>query len=146
MLTLSEVIKHIHNAMAKCMQYLNKKFAANMNGFYLSYQKNISFDELIGMIKSSDVRKDFDKCFQDRTIKPDGGVIWLFKKKDPLYRRLVLVSEVKKQGTNEDRIKEGKPRQAQGNAIERLGKNLIGIRAAMNHEGHHPFCMFWMGM
>ena len=28
----------------------------------------------------------------------------------------------------------GKPKQAQGNAIERLGKNLIGIKAMMNHE------------
>ena len=35
--------------------------------------------------------------------------------------------------------------QVQGNAIERLGKNLIGIRAAMNHEALTPFVCFGWG-
>ena len=97
------------------------------------------------MIRVSGKRIEFDDTFRDRTIIPDGGVIWLTKDSDPNYRRLVLVSEVKKQGTNKDRMKEGRPRQAQGNAIERLGKNLIGIRAAMNHELVTPFVCFGWG-
>lgn len=43
-----------------------------------------------------------------------------------------------------DREKEGKKRQAQGNAVERLGKNLTGIKAMLNHEQITPFvCFFW---
>ena len=33
----------------------------------------------------------------------------------------------------------------QGNAIERLGKNLIGIRAMLNHEPVTPFACFCWG-
>lgn len=97
------------------------------------------------MIRMAGQRLEFDPTFMDRTIIPDGGVIWLLKEDDKDYRRLVLVSEVKKQGTNRERIEEGRPRQAQGNAIERLGKNLIGIRAAMNHEALTPFVCFGWG-
>ena len=37
------------------------------------------------------------------------------------------------------------PKQAQGNAVERLGKNLTGIRAMFNHERITPFVCFGSG-
>ena len=74
------------------------------------------------MIRNVGQRLEFDQTFIGRTIKPDGGVIWLHKNDDENYIRLVLVSEIKKQGTNRERIEQGHARQAQGNAIERLGK------------------------
>ena len=40
---------------------------------------------------------------------------------------------------------EGKKRQAQGNAIERLGKNVIGFRAALLTESIFPFICFGDG-
>ena len=43
------------------------------------------------------------------------------------------------------RAREGKPRQARGNAIERLGKNLIGLRAALMRESIFPFVCFGYG-
>ena len=58
---------------------------------------------------------------------------------------MILISEVKNQGTNDQRKAEGKKRQAQGNAIERLGKNVIGFRAAMLTEGIMPFVCFGYG-
>ncbi len=57
----------------------------------------------------------------------------------------MLIVEVKNQGTNDKREVEGLPRQAMGNAIERLGKNVIGIRAAMLTEGIMPFVCFGYG-
>ena len=63
------------------------------------------------------------------TIKPDGGFLFCTNKKGE--KRLILVSEVKRQGTNDERAKEGKKKQAQGNAIERLGKNITGIKYIM---------------
>ncbi len=57
----------------------------------------------------------------------------------------ILIAEKKNQGTNDQRIKEGKPRQAQGNAIERLGKNVIGFRGMFLHESIFPFVCFGDG-
>ena len=53
----------------------------------------------------------------------------------------VLISEVKNQGTNDQRRREGLPRQARGNAIERLGKDVIGLRAALMRESIFRSCV-----
>ncbi len=44
------------------------------------------------------------------------------------------------------REREGKRKQARGNAIERLGKNLIGIRATLQYEKVTPFVCFGWGI
>ena len=59
--------------------------------------------------------------FDTTSIRPDGGFVSLVLG-DKLYP--LLISEVKHQGTNDKRLAEGKSLQAQGNAIERLGKNV----------------------
>jgi type II restriction enzyme len=46
---------------------------------------------------------------------------------------------MKHQGTNSKRLAEGKGKQSMGNAIERLGKNRIGIRATLQYEKVTPF-------
>jgi type II restriction enzyme len=74
---------------------------------------------------------------------PDGGILSLIDKQGT--RRPVLIVEVKNQGTNDLRAKEGKSRQASGNAIERLGKNVIGLRTALLPEGIMPFVCFGDG-
>ena len=137
--------KAIHAAMKDCIKYLSDRLRPNLVGYHLSFEKDLSFGQLIRIIRQSGQRHEFDNVFNERTIKPDGGVIWLRKDADPDYAKIVVVSEIKKQGTNVDREKEGKPRQAQGNAIERLGKNLTGIRAALNHEILTPFACFGWG-
>lgn len=43
------------------------------------------------------------------------------------------------------RAQEGKTKQAKGNAIERLGKNVIGFRTALLHESIFPFVCFGDG-
>lgn len=55
------------------------------------------------------------------------------------------IAEVKNQGTNELRAEEGKARQAMGNAVEHLGKNVIGLRAAMLSEAIFLFVCFGYG-
>ena len=134
--------KAIYLAMQKCIAYLNERFKNELSSYSLVFEKDLTFNEMISHIKRQGLRYEFDDVFSQRSIKPDGGVIWL--KRDKLSR-LVLVSEVKKQGTNDQRSSEGLPRQAQGNAIERLGKNLIGIKAMMNHEQITPFVCFGWG-
>jgi type II restriction enzyme len=86
----------------------------------------------------------FSKVHSKATIKPDGGFLFCTNKKGE--KRLILVSEVKRQGTNDERAKEGKKKQAQGNAIERLGKNLTGIKAICKAKGNIPFVCFGHGI
>jgi len=137
--------KIIYAAMRKCIDYLEGRLGEYLQGYRLDFEKQISFDQLISIIKNANLRKEFDNVFNKRTIKPDGGVIFLRRDDDPNYLRIILISEVKRQGTNIQRMSEGKPKQAQGNAVERLGKNLTGIRAALNHEPLTPFVCFGTG-
>ncbi|MFM8856714.1 MAG: EcoRI family type II restriction endonuclease [Actinomycetota bacterium] len=78
-------------------------------------------------------------------ISPDGGILYI-KKKNPDHLLPILISEVKNQGTNDLRAAEGKPKQARGNAIERLGKNVIGFRTVMLTEDIMPFVCFGYGI
>ena len=137
--------KEIYGAMADCIDYLEHRFPRDLKGYRLEFKKDISYSEMMGVVKAKKLRSEFDTTFMDRKIKPDGGVIWLEKTDDSKPPRLILVSEVKKQGTNKAREKEGLKKQAQGNAIERLGKNLTGIKAMMNHEKITPFVCFGWG-
>lgn len=57
----------------------------------------------------------------------------------------MVIAEIKRQGTNDVRTQEGKAKQATGNAIERLGKNLTGIKTMMNYEKITPFVCFGWG-
>ena len=57
----------------------------------------------------------------------------------------ILIAEKKNQGTNDLRLAEGKGKQAKGNAIERLGKNVIGFRTAFKTESIFPFVCFGDG-
>lgn len=52
---------------------------------------------------------------------------------------------MKNQGTNDLRAEEGLPAQSKGNAIERIGKNLIGLRSALLRETIFPFVCFGYG-
>lgn len=77
------------------------------------------------------------------SVKPDGGVIEV---RDVNGRwRPILISEAKKQGTNVERIKEGKGKQAQGNAIERTHKNIAELKNYMLGENYFPYVVFMHG-
>lgn len=137
--------KLIYEAMNDCVDYLNKRLNKQIKEYgSLEFKKSITYKEMMSTIKSKKVRNQFDTVFQERTIKPDGGLIVLKDHKGENVK-IILVSEVKKQGTNEERALEGKSKQGQGNAIERLGKNLIGIRAMMKHSAITPFVCFGWG-
>jgi len=81
--------------------------------------------------------------FETSAMRPDGGILSMVDRDGEQYP--ILIVEVKNQGTNDLRVLEGKPRQARGNAIERLGKNVIGFRTAMLTEGIIPFVCFGYG-
>lgn len=78
-------------------------------------------------------------------INPDGGILYITHRTSKQLLP-ILISEVKNQGTNDLRAAEGKAKQAKGNAIERLGKNVIGFRTVMLTENIVPFVCFGYGI
>lgn len=139
--------KHIAVAAKMTIDYIQTKFKEDIeqNGYSLEYQNSITLEEIANFIKrkSDNPRDTFDNTYFDRAIKPDGGVIYLITKKGE--KLPLVIAEVKRQGTNTERVQEGKKKQAVGNAIERLGKNLTGIRAMMQYEDIVPFVCFGWG-
>ena len=136
------------DAMDKTIAYLHERFPnLEKDGYHIEYEKKIKLSELIAIIKEYDKRHEYSALTnKEAFISPDGGMLILKKKDNKKYQRLVLVVEMKRQGTNDEREKEGKKRQAQGNAIERLGKNLIGIRSTLQYENITPFVCFGWGV
>ncbi|PJC24380.1 restriction endonuclease [Candidatus Uhrbacteria bacterium CG_4_9_14_0_2_um_filter_41_50] len=109
------------------------------------HSKKLSLSKIISDLSSQypQYEKDFSKVMGESFIKPDGGFLYATDKKG--NTKLILVAEVKHQGTNDKRATEGLPKQAKGNAIERLGKNLTGVRAIFKAESMIPFVCFGSG-
>jgi len=75
-------------------------------------------------------------------IQPDGGLVYILINGKKHY---ILVSEQKRQGTNDERLKEGKEEQSYGNAIERLGKQLKACDVLFGDEDIYPFIAWLQG-
>ena len=87
---------------------------------------------------------DFGEAHSKKpSMRPDGGVLSMLDNNDVPHH--ILISEMKSQGTNDKRIEEGLGTQSMGNAIERMGKNVIGFRTAMLSETIMPFVCFGSG-
>lgn len=99
-------------------------------------KSNLTFTEIE---EYANRKFNIDYDYTKRKLQPDGGVIWM----DDTYP--ILISEMKRQGTNDEREKEGKGKQAVGNAIERLGKNLIGFKCLYENDSILPFICFCWG-
>lgn len=139
--------KDVYKAMDMVSEYLKNKVEFKTffeKDYSLLFQHDIQVRYMIDFIKRKQIRKEFNMEFVDRTIIPDGGILYLVNNSSQEKFPLVI-AEIKRQGTNKERIKEGKQKQAVGNAIERLGKNLTGIRAMMNYEDITPFVCFGWG-
>lgn len=143
----------IKNSISKVMdsdidvaiQTLLVELKAAHPGVDFLHQKKMHLTEIIEMLEiaNPEYKGHFSTVLEESFIKPDGGFVYFLDSKG--HRRIVLVAEVKHQGTNDKRLEEGLAKQAKGNAIERLGKNLIGIRALFKHDDILPFVCFGSG-
>jgi type II restriction enzyme len=116
----------------------------NEFGLLLRHRKRLPLKEVADALKRNFPDVEFYEPTPRTSMNPDGGILSIEDKDGELYP--ILISEVKNQGTNDLRQLEGKRKQARGNAIERLGKNVIGLRTAMLHEGIVPFVCFGYGI
>lgn len=134
----SELIK----ALYKVVEYLEDRFAKRIT---LSHKKQWLLRDIINELRPYFPDIDLHCHFNNTSMKPDGGILSIKSIKDSTLTYPILISEVKNQGTNDLRAKEGLRKQARGNAIERLGKNLIGFRTALLRESIFPFVCFGYG-
>jgi len=132
---------NIDVAVQKMRETLEKKYP-KLN---FEYVKKLYLTDIISGISAQypQFEKDFSQVNEKSFITPDGGFLYATDEKG--NKKLILVAEVKHQGTNDKRANEGLKKQAMGNAIERLGKNLTGIRAIFKAESMIPFICFGSG-
>lgn len=134
----TELIKALH----KVVEHLEEKFETSIT---FTHQNQWYLRDIIDELRKCFPDIDLHYHFESSRIQPDGGILSIKSNEDNLLTYPILISEVKNQGTNDLRAREGLPRQSRGNAIERLGKNLIGLRAALLRESIFPFVCFGYG-
>lgn len=125
-------------ALKEVVDKINKHYLVELAHF-----SKWSLKDIVKKLRECFPNIEFHYFFESSNIRPDGGILFMKSKKGKLYP--ILIAEVKNQGTNVLRLKEGLKEQARGNAIERLGKNVIGLRAAMSPESIFPFVCFGFG-
>jgi len=101
-------------------------------------QKRLSKHEVAEKLGRKAYNPENAKSF----INPDGGILYAIKDGK---KYAILISEAKKQGTNNERLKEGKKKQAQGNAIERAHKNYNEFCLYCKDLPYLPYVMFAFG-
>jgi len=134
----SDVIR----ALTQVVDYLAGKFARKIS---LVHEKQWHLKDIVAELRHTYPDTEFDYHFDRSSIRPDGGILHIQGKPGDKLTYPILIAEVKNQGTNDLRAQEGLPRQAKGNAIERLAKNLIGLRTALMRESIFPFVCFGHG-
>ena len=131
--------KEMSKAVVAVSESITEKF-----GIVMRHQKSVLLSDVVSALRRSFPTVDFAEPFPRSSMSPDGGLLSIIQK--DRYRLLpVLIAEKKNQGTNDLRALEGLRQQAMGNAIERLGKNVIGFRTMMLEEGIMPFVCFGDG-
>ena len=112
-------------------------------GIRLCHEREWKLKDVVEKLQSNFPSVDFYYFFDTSSMRPDGGILSLLDRAGLTFPLLIV--EKKNQGTNDLRKTEGKQKQARGNAIERLGKNVIGFRAALTNESIFPFVCFGDG-
>ena len=134
----SDIIK----ALVQVVEYLRSKFKKKIS---LVHEKQWHLKDIVAELRHTYPDTEFHYHFDSSSIRPDGGILHIQGRHGERLTYPILIAEAKNQGTNVLRAQEGLPKQAKGNAIERLGKNLIGLRAALMRESIFPFVCFGYG-
>lgn len=129
----------LEDALVQASEILIEKFSLE-----LKHVRRVMLADIVDDLRHSFPSVEFGDPHPKTYMGPDGGILFISALNGE-HDFPILITEVKNQGTNDLRLAEGKTKQAMGNAIERLGKNVIGFRAMMLHEGLIPFVCFGYG-
>lgn len=129
--------------LLKAIDVVKEMLIDHFPNIKLEWEQSWKLVDIIEILKLEFPDLSFASALEKSKMKPDGGFLYILNDKGERYP--ILITEKKNQGTNDLRKSEGKPIQAKGNAIERLGKNVIGLRAALLKENIFPFICFGDG-
>lgn len=135
--------KHQEKALRRAVERVVQNIGGAFPGIRLHFETEWKLKYVVEQLSQKFSGVDFKYYFETSAMRPDGGILSMISKDGASYP--ILISEKKNQGTNDLRALEGKRSQAKGNAIERLGKNVIGFRAALKLESIFPFVCFGDG-
>ena len=130
-------------ALSKSLLSVCKQLQTKFPGITLKHESQWFLPAVIANLKTAFTGVDFHHFHASSAMRPDGGILSIVSSDGTSYP--ILIAEKKNQGTNDLRALEGKTKQAKGNAIERLGKNVIGFRTALLKESIFPFVCFGDG-
>ncbi|MFI5005250.1 MAG: EcoRI family type II restriction endonuclease [Solirubrobacterales bacterium] len=128
----------VARALQDALTRLQRDFAVRFD-----HKPRLMLSEIVAELGREYPDVSFAKPLPTSSMQPDGGILSIVDRNGASHP--ILIVEVKNQGTNDERVAEGLARQAKGNAIERLGKNVIGFLTAMLPEGIMPFVCFGYG-
>jgi len=134
----TNIIKALESVVKSLMDNFAKKIS-------LVHEKQWHLKDIVSELRKTYPDTEFHYHFDSSSIRPDAGILFIKGLPGDPMSYPILIAEVKNQGTNVQRLEEGLPQQAKGNAIERLGKNLIGLRTALMRESIFPFVCFGYG-
>jgi len=129
--------------LGKALRVVCDRLKRKFPGITLKHESQWLLRVVVDGLKHDFPELDFHFFHTTSGMRPDGGILSLEDKNGHHYP--ILIAEKKNQGTNDLRAAEGKRKQAKGNAIERLGKNVIGFRTALLKESIFPFVCFGDG-
>jgi type II restriction enzyme len=129
----------------QCIKVIDAVLADLQDTFHVKFewQKKIMLTDIVESLRKNFPNVSFGDPLPNTYMSPDGGITFLIDRNGGRFP--FLIAEVKNQGTNDAREREGLKKQAKGNAVERLGKNVIGFRAYMLNESIFPFVCFGDG-
>lgn len=130
-------------ALDRALRSVETRLRKKFRGIKLHHAREWKLKDVVSRLQDSFPAVDFHYHFATSGMRPDGGILSIVDRDGRTYP--ILIAEKKNQGTNDLRLREGKAKQARGNAIERLGKNVIGFRTAMKTESIFPFVCFGDG-
>lgn len=126
---INRTSKKQETALMRAVRRVRKTLEQEYKGLRFDQTPQLQLGAVIAQLKYAFPDVGFCTCFESSSMRPDGGILSIEDGSGRKYP--VLISEKKNQGTNDFRAKQGKSKQAKGNAIERLGKNVIGFRASL---------------
>ena len=139
---INKISKQQEKKFGKVLDQLETQLLSEF-GLKIHHEKKWMLKDIVAHLGEIFPDIQFFNHFPTSCMSPDGGIYTIEDKTGKRYP--ILISEVKNQGTNDIRAEEGKEKQSKGNAIERLGKNVIGFRTALLGETIFPFVCFGYG-
>lgn len=143
--TLTQLSKYMDSNIKLSIEKVINKLKNNndFQNINFHHDNKIYISSIISDLKEKIPNEEWFYNFNKSSLKPDGGILYIKDKNNSKFP--ILITEMKKQGTNDIVITKTGKKQAQGNAIERLGKNVIGFRTWMKTENIFPFVCFGWG-